>query len=151
MDITKQPEWEQKITSVKKKAQLFNIIGEFITFGAGSYVGFMDGQGTPLEPAIKYSLLATPSVLGGAVTAAGTLFIQFMSKFSLNNTNNGLSIDDFCTNTACTTDEKKNLQQALNKIAYTNIMPNVVAKSVGKTALKTGIGYAVGYCLGRLI
>ena len=50
---------EQVYGQTKKKILPAKIITETAKFGAGFYVGFMDGQGIPVDPVTKYTLLAT--------------------------------------------------------------------------------------------
>jgi len=150
MDLAKQQELEQTYAQAKRKVLPIRILAEAVKFGAGFYVGLMDGQGTPVDPATRYTFLATPSVLSGVFSAVSCYGLQKLMKNALEDDSSDLEkildgIDD---------DKRADVQEEINKIAYTNLtpkMPKLVAKSTGTTALKTGIGYAVGYGLAKLL
>jgi hypothetical protein len=150
MDLAKQQELEQTHLQAKRKVLPIRILAEAVKFGAGFYVGLMDGQGTPVDPATRYTFLATPSVLSGAFSAASCYGIQKLVKHTLETDKSG--IEEKLN--GIPEDKREDVQELLYKLAYTNLtpkMPKLVAKSTGTTALKTGIGYAVGYGLAKLL
>ena len=114
MDLAKQQELEQNYAQAKKKVLPVRIVAEAVKFGAGFYVGFMDGQGTPVDPATRYTFLATPSVLSGAFSAASCYGVQKLMKHTLEDDSSDLEkildgIDD---------DKIKDVQEAMNKMAW---------------------------------
>ena len=152
MDSVKQQKLEQDYNAqlARKILRLGGIVVESLKFGVGFYVGFMDGQGTPIDSTIKYTSLAAPSVFLSRVFplvfAYGT---QKLAKHSLENRSSyHEKIPEGIDNPI------RELQEQMEKVAYTKIPSKylkLVAKSVGTTALKTGIGYTVGYCLAKLL
>lgn len=143
----------------KKKVSLplvvTKAVANAINLGAGFYVGFMDGQRNPVDPATRYILLATPSVLSGAFCVTSCYGIQKLLKFCLENDKAGFenNLEKKLTEEDINFDGKK-VQEVLNKIAYTDItpmIPEMFAVSAGKTALKTGIGYTIGFGLAKLL
>lgn len=151
MNLTKQQELKQHYTPKKRKVLPVKVITEAIKFiGAGFYVGFMEGSGTPIDPITKYTLLTIPSVLSGAFSAASCYGMQELMKFTFEDDSSNLEQ----TLSGVYDNKKEGVQETINKIDYTNPTPKMsrlVAKSAGKIALKTGIGYIAGYGLAKLL
>jgi hypothetical protein len=150
MGIETESEKANQNKLVEGIAKIVKIVNETCKVGIGVYVGFMDGQGTPIDPAAKYTLLAAPCVLSGAFILSFSSIAQKSMKYAIDTepswTEEILSdVPD---------DKKPEAVEKMKEFAYV-VLPQRTygdaAKSAGITSIKTGAGYAIGYGLARLI
>ncbi|MCK5149591.1 hypothetical protein KAJ87_01550 [Candidatus Pacearchaeota archaeon] len=152
MDLEKQQGLGENYAQAKKGLSFIKFGADVVKVGAGFYVGFMDGQGTPVNPSTRYTFLATPSVLSAVFSTTSNYVFQKMLKYSLKN--HPSIFEKNIREYECENNEKEEIQKALKKIAHHNFMPEIFkksAKDTGITTIKTGVGYAVGYGLAKLI
>jgi len=131
-----------------------NIITNLIKFGTGAYVGFMDGTNNSLSPEVKYSLLATPSVLqcltDTSCLYAGKKIFEYADKHPK-------IVEELIKKNS-----KDDIEEIVNRMKYKYVSGKVknlkVENSYGfvlenscKTALKTGVGYLIGYVTGSCL
>ena len=138
---------------------------ELYTYCAPFYVGLMDGQGTPIGPALKYALLASPTALVTAATGLSSYSVYKLRKLYNKNPINSKTKQITDANTDDAIDELVKRGEditdilgirTLEKIANMSYIPNEqtplehVAKSAAGTATKTVLAYGIGYIAGSL-
>ncbi len=114
---------------------------EIISIGAGLYVGFKDGQGIPINSATRYSLLAAPTVLRGAIHISMIYGRNRFAKFIKGQLEK--MVDESAN------EQIRNMDTFPNRPLILN--PKEIARGMGKTALETGAGYIAGYGLAKII
>ncbi|MFH1637468.1 MAG: hypothetical protein ABIB71_03520 [Candidatus Woesearchaeota archaeon] len=130
----------------KRRPFLSQVVGNLAKVGLGMYVGYMDGKGIPLDPTMKYLILAAPATVTAATISIGMSF----AKDSVSKALNSSDLEQKLEKELGKEEAEKEMERMQDFVENASIAKET-ALGAGITALKTGIGYAAGYFLAPII
>ena len=132
--------------------KLPGVIGKITRHGisavVGFYVGFMEGNNTPLDSATKYILLASPTAAMFIITPTLLHFTQKSLRMVLRNPTAYRELQRRLATSTKGTNRISELERIADNEQYVR---NKSIRSVAEIPVETGVGFLLGYYTAKLI
>ncbi len=135
-----------------QSSKSYGLIGKVtrhgISVGVGFYVGFMEGNNTPLDPATKYMLLASPTAAMSIITPTLLHFSQKSVRMVLENPT---AFGELQTRLATSSEDSNRLSELEQIADNKHYVRNESLRSIAEITVETGVGFLLGYYTAKLM